>query len=350
MSKSIIAVLTGGGCAPGLDPFIEAFTKLMIKLGYQVLGIKYGWEGLLGNKPNFVELTKSSVEGKVRSGGTMIGTSRDNPLQNDKSTDSVINNLNDMGVVGLVAAGGDNTQSVSVILSRRGFNVISVPKTIDRDLSGTDYTIGFWSYCEAVFSNCLPGYIETLRAHKRVGVVEVFGRKSGFTAVAIGIAGNACYIAIPESVINIDCLLSRVKEFYDSNEWALVVVGEAVEVQGKGSKEEPTRDSFGEEVLFERGTGSKLAKLIQEKMDIEARSSQATHPFRGTLSVFDAFMGYRIGIKAAQMVSVDDWGMMVSVQNDELKSVPIELFEPRRVITTDSWWQELVTMRNMGLV
>lgn len=339
-----VAVLTGGGCAPGLDPFLEGFTKRATNAGFTVLGIEHGWEGLLSPGPKAYQLTLDNIEGVVRCGGTLIGTSRANPFQDEESEKLAIENLEKLGIEGLVVAGGDDTLSVAEKLLQRGINVIGVPKTMDLDLSGTDYSMGFWAYNEAVFQ-MLPGFIETLRAHHRVGVLELFGRHSGFTVVVAGIAGGACYIAIPEIEIDLDELFARVSESYQRNQWALVVVGEAASIE---TEDQGKIDEYGNELLFQRRTGEFLARQIETATGIESRHFQATHPFRGRPCAFDALIGFRLGVKAAETIQSGEWGKMLSVRGDELVVVPISAFKPRRKITPSSWWYETTILRNQG--
>lgn len=350
MAKSI-AVLTGGGCAPGLDPFLEAFAKTMTGAGYTVLGVKYGWEGLLGKEPDTINLDWEAVEGAVRSGGTMIGTSRANPFpeedKEEKKAKVALANLEKLKVEGLVAAGGDDTLTVASKLHERGIKVIGVPKTMDLDLSGTDYSVGFWAYNEAVFRMAVPGFIETLKAHHRVGVLELFGRHSGFTVVAAGIAGGACYIAIKEMEVDLDQVVARVNEFYQRNKWALVAVGEAVELE---TEDKGKIDDHGNELLFQRRIGEFLARQIEQMTGIESRAFQATHPFRGTPSAYDSVIGFRLGLKAAEMVQAGQWGEMASVQGNEIGTASITAFKPRRVIERGSWWWQIAELRNQGKI
>lgn len=342
-----VAVLTGGGCAAGLDSFLEGFVKSLHRRDIRILGISNGWDGLLQNQPKLEILEWQTVEGLVRSGGTIIGTSRANPLQNEESLQQVLVSFEKMGPPeGLVAAGGDDTLTVALALSERGLKIIGVPKTMDLDLAGTGYSLGFWAYNEAVFQ-MLPRYIETLKAHRRVGVLELFGRHSGFTVVTAGIAGGACYLAIPEVEIDLDQVVTRVKVFYDRHHWALVVVGEAVVIE---AADEGKIDEHGNELLFQRRTGEFLARAIEQLSGIETRFFQATHPFRGQPSAYDALIGFRLGLKAGEMVLAGDWGKMLSVQGDEICSVSLAAFRPRRRITKGSSWYDLVQRRNEGLI
>lgn len=343
-----VAVLTGGGCAPGLDPFLESLTKALDKTKFKILGIRYGWEGLLASEPNSIRLTWPKVEGLSRSGGTLIGTSRANPLNDGAKTRTVVDNLQKLGVEGLVAFGGDDTLTVAAALAELGdIKIISVPKTMDLDLNTTDYSVGFWAYSEAVFRNVTPGFIETLKAHRRVGVLELFGRHSGFTVVVAGIAAGACFIAIPEQEIDLDLVAARVKEFYQRNSWALVVLGEAVKIE---TADQGKIDPHGNELLFQKRIGEFFAREIEQMTGFETRAFQATHPFRGIPSAYDAMIGFRLGLKAAEMVKMGHWNKMIAVKGEELIEVPLDSFKPRRVITPGTWWWDLVEKRNQGKI
>jgi len=355
--KAKVAVLTGGGCAPGLDPFLEAFARKMNHEKYEVVGIEAGWRGLLRTPPNTIILEGDKIEGLTRSGSTSIGTSRTNPYQKDieDGEATVLRNLKKLGVAGLVSFGGDDTLTVAYRISQAGANIIGVPKTMDLDLSGTDYSVGFWSYNEAVYDHAIPGFIDTLKSHQRCGVLELFGRHSGFTAVVAGIAGGACYIAIPEMELDLQQMADRITEFYSKHKWALVIVGEAVRIKASeekeaGKKKDKTHDSFDNVFFFKKQTGSKIVKKIEELTGIESRYFQATHPFRGDPSAYDAFYGFRMGVKAAEMVVNNQWGRMVSVRGDQVTDTSLKNYKPRRIITPDTFWYDLVKQRNEGII
>lgn len=343
-----VAVLTGGGCAPGLDPFLETFTKFMFNEHIVVFGVLDGWAGLTGECPNCIQLGINEVDGLVHSGGTMLGTSRENPLKDGAIMRRVSDNLDHLGVEGLVAFGGDDTLNVANVLTEIGHtNVIGVPKTMDLDLAGTDYSVGFWGYNEEVFRHAIPGFITTLKSHRRVGVVELFGRYSGFTTVAAGLASGACFIAIVEQELDLDLVKARVEEFYARNRWALVVVGEAVEIE---TADKGQIDPHGHELLHEKRIGEFFAREIARLTGLETCHFQAKHPFRGVPSAFDAVAGVRLGVKAAEMVRDGVWNKLIAFKNDNLVEVGLGTFKPRRVITPDSWWWNLVELRNCGKI
>ena len=347
--KKLVAVLTGGGSAAGQDPFIVSFTGKMKALGYQVLGIECGWKGLMSQPSRYKILNEENLEGLVGSGGTSLGTSRVNPYKDKDGSGEklVIDNLEAMGVTGLMAFGGDDTLGAAYKLSQAGVKVIGIPKTMDLDLNGTDYSVGFWSYNESVFRNVIPGFIEVLKSHRRIGVIELFGRHSGFTSVVAGITGGACYIAVPEVEINLSELKQRVLEFHQKNGWGLVVVSEAVNLSAVDQVE---LDEFDNEVLKQKRTAYFLAKKITEMTGLEARDFQCSHPLRGVPSSYDSFIGFRLGIYAAEMVLNNQFGKMLSIKGDEITTAPLDSFKPRKVITEGTYWYDLVKMRNAGVI
>jgi 6-phosphofructokinase len=341
-----IAYLNGGGNAAGLDPCTESFTKMMNGNDWKVYGIKSGWNGLLAPKPRTMILTPQMVEGLVRSGGSLIRTSRDNPLKVEGGIGRVISNLGRLEAEGLVAFGGDDTLTVLEELHKRGVKVLGIPKTMDLDLDGTDWTSGFWSYNIAL-DPAIRGFIEATKAHSRVGVFEVFGRYSGFTAVVAGIFSSACYIGIPEFEVDLDQLLRQVKKYHRQFGWAMVVVSEAVNI-GKATKIKI--DPHDNELLKERRNADALADIIQKQTKLESKGFQASHPFRGIPSIFDSWFGYNLGIKAAELVSSSQWGKMLSIEGQEIRTVLISSFKPRRIIKRNDIWHQACQLRNSGII
>ncbi|MCX6808696.1 MAG: 6-phosphofructokinase [Candidatus Berkelbacteria bacterium] len=338
-----IAVLTGGGCAPGLDPAIEGLVN-SLSPEYGVIGIVGGWKSIRDGAPVTMDLTDAVVRGWVRNSGTSIKTSRIKPL-NEKNLDQIASSYYSLGIDGIVAAGGDDTLGNALFLKQAGFSVIGIPKTMDLDLKDTDYSVGFQSYVESC-RQIVNDYIETLKSHSRVGVVEVFGRDSGFTAAELGIVTDACYIGIPEIDIDLQNLRQQVaSSFYDQG-WALVVVSEAVNLPGERDLK-PGDDGHIE--LKEREAGKLIALMIHELTGLETKSTQLDHPFRGRIISYDAMAGFRLGLKAAEMVRQDQWGEMIAIHGEKMDAVPLENFQGTRRIDPDDYRYELVTGRNSGM-
>lgn len=341
-----IGVLTGGGDASGLNAVqVGLIRSLAAKAPYlKIFGILYGWKGLIGKKPQIIILTLGRVKEISDIAGTIIGTSRENPLESEEKFRQVLKNLELFD--GLLAEGGDDTMKVALKLARAGVPVITIPKTMDLDLNGTEYSVGFRSYVEAVAEN-LRGFKMTAKSHGRIIVCEVFGRYSGFTATEIGLVTDADFIAIPEMEIDLDLIIKQVRKGYRKKGYALVIAGESINIE---TQDRGKIDPHGNELLKERRVGEFLARQIKQMTGIETRSFQASHPFRGISSAYDSVIGLRFGQKAAEMVLTGGWGKMVALVNGEITSLPLESFEPRRVITPGSWWWELVHLRNNGKI
>lgn len=338
--KKRYAILTGGGCAPGLDPAIEGFVNALSP-EREVIGMQYGWKSVVEGNPEYVVLSDKTVRGWVRNSGTSIGTSRIKKITED-NIPTIRNSFQSMGIDGLAAAGGDDTLGNALFLKEHGLPIIGIPKTMDLDLRNTDYSVGFWSYIESTLQNA-KDYIETLKSHGRVGVIEVFGRYSGFTAVTLGITADACYIAIPEMEIDVTDLKDNVLRAYQDNRWALVVASEAISFREERIHK-PGID--GHINLSGRETGKYLAKTIRKMTGLETKSTQMDHPYRGRLVAYDAFIGFRLGLKAADMVRQNQWGSMISIRGENLRAVPLESFQGTRRIEPGSFWYNLVIGRN----
>lgn len=366
MENRKIAILTGGGDAPGLNPAIEALVKRLENKaliaesygidGYGIFGVQYGWKGLVSETGSLIMLGHKDVDGIVRTGGTILGTSRENPLKDDPdggltSAQKLANIKSNLaGFECLVAMGGDDTLKVASKISQMGVNVIGVPKTMDLDLGGTDYSVGFLSYVNSVVET-MCGFITTCKSHRRIGVAEIFGRYSGFTTAAIGLACGADYIAIPEMELNLRLMVETLEVVVRIKGYALVVVAEGINLD---TRSKGALDAHGHELLKDKNIGGFLADEIEQHTNIESRSYQASHPHRGEPTAYDAIIGHRFGAKAAEMVRQGEWGQMVTIKGDAISGVigtaPINAFEPRRVIEQGSDLWKLVWERNNSMV
>lgn len=341
-----IAALTGGGCAPGLDPAMYGLTN-SLHPEYKIRGIMKGWKSIVEGNPNVIDLDPTVVNNWIRSSGTSLKTSRVEKFNPDllglitKSFDW----LDVQGIEGIVAAGGDDTLGNALYLKQNGFNIIGVPKTMDLDLRGT-YSVGFQSYVQAC-NRAILDYIEVLKSHERVGVVEVFGRHSGFTAAEIGMVTGACYIGIPEIEIIPEDLKNRVIESFRQQGWALVVVSEAIQVDNEEEKEVKVGID-GHRILRDRDSGKFVANLIKDLTKLDTISTQYDHTFRGQMDSYDAMAGLRLGLEAAKMVRAKHWGHMIAMNGDQLEWVPLENFQGTRKIDENDYRFELVTGRNTG--
>ena len=335
-------ILTGGGDCPGLNAVIRAVTRRLQTSGWDVVGVREGWRGLVENK--LEELGPREISGILPRGGTIIGTSRTNPFKLDGGVDAVLRNFAESSLDALVAIGGEDTLGVAARLSEEhDFPVVGVPKTIDNDLSGTDYTFGFdtavWVCTEAI-----DRLHTTAESHNRVMVVEVMGRHTGWIAVMSGIAGGADVILIPEHPITVEDACSEITRRHSrGKDFSIVVVSEGYELKyASGEQRQVTQeadlDAFGHVRLG--GVGDELAREIQERTGYETRVTVLGHVQRGgSPTPRDRVLATRYGLKAADLVLSGSWGRMAALQGDtivdvslkeataELKTVPPEWYD-----------------------
>lgn len=318
-----IGVLTGGGDCPGLNAVIRALTyKSVREYGSEVIGFKYGWKGPIENIT--MELDLDEINDIVREGGTILKSSRTNPFKVDGAPEKIVENMKANKLDALVAIGGEDTCGVaSKLYEEFGINVIGVPKTIDNDLSGTDYTFGFDS-CINITTELLDILHTTACSHERVLVAELMGRHAGWIASYSGIAANADYILVPEEEVNIDELCESIKESYAKKNYALVVAAEGAKLSGEDTTKHEKLDAFGHVMLG--GIGERLAKIIEEKTGFETRSSIFGHTQRGGRpSAMDRVLGTRFGCKAADMVHNGDFGKMAALVGNQIEAVDLHV-------------------------
>ena len=334
-----VGVLTGGGDCPGLNAVIRAVARRSFSRGSDVIGVREGWRGLVEGK--FEPLGPREVSGLLPRGGTVLGTSRTNPYTVD-GVQAVLENFQTAGLEALVAIGGEDTLGVASRLhAEHDFPVVGVPKTIDNDLSATDYTFGFdtavWICTEAI-----DRLHTTAESHNRVMVVEVMGRHTGWIAVMSGIAGGADVILIPEFPVSIDDACSEIRHRHDrGKDFSIVVVSEGYELEGLGDGGET--DEFGHTRLSQRGVGDALAREIESRTGFETRVTVLGHVQRGgSPTPRDRVLATRYGLKAADLVHDGGFGRMAALQGDrivdvslqeataELKTVPREWYDVAR--------------------
>ena len=333
-------MLTGGGDCPGLNAVIRAVARRSFSRGSDVVGVREGWRGLVEGK--LEPLGTHEVSGLLPRGGTIIGTSRTNPYKIEGGVDQVLGTFEREGLDALVAIGGEDTLGVASRLhAEHDFPVVGVPKTIDNDLSATDYTFGFdtavWICTEAI-----DRLHTTAESHNRVMVVEVMGRHTGWIAVMSGIAGGADVILIPEFPVNIDDACSEIRRRHDrGKDFSIVVVSEGYELEGLGDGGET--DEFGHTRLSQRGVGDALAQEIESRTGFETRVTVLGHVQRGgSPTPRDRVLATRYGLKAADLVHDGGFGRMAALQGDrivdvslqeataELKTVPREWYDVAR--------------------
>jgi len=339
MSKKRIGILTGGGDCAGLNPAIKWVVKtatdvrLTAERGieYEVWGIQDGWKGLIEVDPanpfrrGIMPLNAEKVRTWDRYGGTYLGTSRTNPYnpQNDQSK-RVLSHIEKLGLNAIVAIGGDDTLGVAHKLAKEGVNVVGIPKTIDKDLVETDYTLGFETALNVIVEE-VDRLRTTAGSHKRIFVVETMGRYAGWLALHGGEAAGAYIILIPEH----DFSLARVNELIlegrrEGSRYEIIVVAEGAKPEGGTVFTQDDRvDSFGHKALG--GIGEFLAREIAKATQIECRSIALSHLQRGGAPcAYDRRMGRYFGIIAVDLIVREDYGKMVSYQNGRITAVPLE--------------------------
>ncbi|MDP1853879.1 MAG: 6-phosphofructokinase [Candidatus Omnitrophota bacterium] len=321
MAKTI-GILTGGGDCPGLNPVIRAVVRQGINLGYNIIGIKNGWKGLIEN--DTVKLDLSSISGILPKGGTILGTSRTNPYKKPDDFNKVKDNFKKLGLYCLVAIGGEDTLGVAAKLVKEGLNVVGVPKTIDNDLSATDFTFGFDTAVN-IAMECIDRLHTTAESHHRIMVAEVMGRHAGWIAAYSGIAGGADIILIPEIPIDIEEVTELLKKRHSRGKtFSIVVVAEGAKFKQTGEVlQEEKLDAFGHVRLG--GIGERLAQEIEKRTGYETRVTVLGHIQRGgSPTAFDRVLGTRFGIKAVELIEKNQFGHMASLQGNKIVSVPLE--------------------------
>jgi 6-phosphofructokinase 1 len=317
-----IGILTGGGDCPGLNPVIRAVVRKALLAGFEIVGIKNGWKGLVEN--DTMPLNIDAVSGILPKGGTILGTSRTNPYKKEGDLQKVKDNFKKMGLDALVAVGGEDTLGVASKLTKDGLpNIVGVPKTIDNDLSATDYTFGFDTALN-VAMECIDRLHTTAESHHRVIVAEVMGRHAGWIAIEAGIAGGADVILIPEIPIDLDEVCSIIKHRHDRGKtFSIVVVAEGAQFKdGTMVTQEQKLDAFGHVRLG--GIGENLAELIEKRTGFETRVSVLGHIQRGgSPTAFDRVLGTRFGVKAVELVINKKFGQMVALAGNKIIDVPL---------------------------
>ncbi len=322
-----IGVLTGGGDCPGLNAVIRAVVRRSLASGHEVVGVHEGWKGLVEGL--FEPLGLREISGILPRGGTIIGTTRTNPYKTG-SVDRVLANFREAGLDALVAIGGEDTLGVAARLHREEkFPVVGVPKTIDNDLSATDYTFGFDT---AVFiaTEAIDRLHTTAESHNRVMVVEVMGRHTGWIAVMSGIAGGADVILIPEQPITVEQACAELRRRHERGpDFSIVVVSEGYELTYESGErrlvgeEARATDQFGHVRLG--GVGDELAREIEQRTGYETRVTVLGHVQRGgTPTPHDRILATRYGLKAADLVLEGRFGRMAALHGDDIVDVSLE--------------------------
>jgi 6-phosphofructokinase 1 len=317
-----IGVLTGGGDCPGLNAVIRAVvTRGVREHGFEFVGFRDGWRGPL--EADTMRLALEDVDGILARGGTILGSSRTNPLTTPDGVGTIAANLDALGVEALVAIGGEDTLGVATKLHEAGVRVVGVPKTIDNDLSGTDFTFGF-DTAVGIATEAIDRLHTTADSHHRVLVVEVMGRHAGWLALHAGMAGAADVVLIPEQPFDIEAVCEHVRRRTNACGCALVVTSEgAVPVSdGAMTLVSGEKDAFGHVRLG--GIGERLAAEIESRTGKETRAVVLGHLQRGgTPSAFDRWLATRLGLHAVAAIAAGDFGTMVALHGTAVARVPL---------------------------
>jgi phosphofructokinase-like protein len=330
-----IGVLTGGGDCPGLNAVIRAVARRSWQRGDEVVGVREGWRGMVERL--FQPLGPSEISGILPRGGTIIGTSRTNPYKIDGGVERVQTAFEQLDA--LVAIGGEDTLGVATrVYADFGAPVVGVPKTIDNDLSGTDYTFGFDTAVH-ICTQAIDRLHTTAESHNRVMVVEVMGRHTGWIAVMSGIAGGADVILIPEKPVELDEVCSEIRRRHGRGKnFSIVVVSEGCELPGAEDKGEV--DQFGHKLLAKRGVGERLGEEIENRTGFETRVTVLGHIQRGgSPTARDRILATRFGLKASDLVAEGAYGQMAALRGDDVISVPLAEATAELKTVPDAWYE-----------
>jgi phosphofructokinase-like protein len=328
-----IGILTGGGDCPGLNAVIRGIVRRGLSLGgHSFVGFRHGWAGVL--ERDGVELTRESTAGILPRGGTILGTSRTNPLAGrTNGLDLIRDTFEQERLDALIPIGGEDTLGVALRLSEAGLSIVGVPKTIDNDIAGTDVTFGFHTAVQ-IATEAIDRLHTTAESHDRVMVVEVMGRHAGWIATYAGIAGGADAILVPERPFDIDELCTRLRRRHSSGiTFSIVVVAEGAAPREGGAMSlaaERGTDEFGHARLG--GIGVELEREIEALTEYQARATILGHVQRGgTPTAYDRVLATRFGVAAMDAVAAERFGGMVALHGTDIVEVGLAqaLSEPK---------------------
>ncbi|MHB1843675.1 MAG: 6-phosphofructokinase [Deltaproteobacteria bacterium] len=316
-----VGVLTGGGDCPGLNAVIRAVVRRADQRQFEVMGIRDGWKGLLEPANRTLRLTREATSGILHVGGTILGTSRTNPFKKPEGPELVRKNLEQLGLGAVIAVGGEDTLGAAKKLFDLGVKVVGVPKTIDNDLSGTDFTFGF-DTAVSIATEAIDRLHSTAESHQRVIVCEVMGRHAGWIATYSGIAGGADAILVPEIPVNLEEVCEHVRRRHARGKYfSIVVVAEGAKL-AEGQLPPAKLDEFGHERLG--GIGQVIADEIEKRTGFETRVTVLGHIQRGgSPTAHDRVLATRFGVFAADLVAQGDFGKMAALHGNEIVAVPL---------------------------
>lgn len=333
--EKTIGILTGGGDCPGLNPAIRGCVMRAHDHGFECVGILEGWKGLI--QGDTIPLEIHDVSEIVGKGGTILGTSRTNPFKKEDGVKKCLENFDKLGLDALVAMGGEDTLGVAnKLFKEHKIPVVGVPKTMDNDLSATDYTFGF-DTATTIAVDAAERLRDTGRSHRRIMVLEVMGRHAGWVSLFTAIGSGADWVCLPEEPIDVKKMCEHLKKVHTKKKVGLVITSEAVTIPGEKVAEEKL-DDFGHMLLKKRGVGERLADLIEKETKIETRVAVIGHIQRGgPPTLFDRILGTRVGVKAADLVSENKFGQMVALRGNDVIGVSLEEATSKLKIVSTDW-------------
>jgi 6-phosphofructokinase 1 len=334
MSKRV-GILTGGGDCCGLNPAIRGAVYRAYDFHYEVFGIRDGWRGLIDG--NLFKIHLQDAEELIDKAGTILGTSRTNPFKVESGVERVLNTIKNYGLDAVLAMGGEDTLGVAHNLFKEyKVNVVGAPKTMDNDLSSTDFTFGFDSSVTRAVE-AMKSLEDTGKSHHRVMILEVMGRHAGWVALYTGLASGADWILLPEEKPDIDEMCKQLQRVYSRKKYALVVASEGVELPGANAGREEL-DQFGHMILRKREIGQSLGDIISEKTGLDTRHAVIGHIQRGgNPTIFDRILGLRTGVKAMELIEKEDFGKMAAMRGNKIVSVPLEEATREIKIVNKEW-------------
>lgn len=338
-----IGMLTSGGDAPGLNAVIRGTVLSGIQSGKneEFVGFRNGWKGVV--EADIMPLGRNEIKGISKQGGTILGTSRTNPFENGGGVERIENVMRENGIDAIIAIGGEGTLAAAKRLTDEGVHIVGVPKTVDNDISATDYTFGF-DTAVGIATEAMDRLRTTGDAHDRCMIAEVMGRHVGWIALHSGMAAGAHAILIPEQRTSMDQIVEWVTSAHDRGRAPLVCVAEGFSLDSMDdAHSERGLDAFGRPRLG--GIGEMLAPIIEERTGIETRATTLGHIQRGgTPSAFDRVLATRLGMKVLDLALAEKWGSMVALRGTDiidvpfadalgtLKTVPQERYDEARIL------------------
>ena len=338
-----IGILTSGGDAPGLNAVIRGtvYSGLQTGKSEEFVGFRNGWKGVV--EADIMPLGRNEIKGISKQGGTILGTSRTNPFENGGGVERIKQVMHDNGIDAIIAIGGEGTLAAAKRLTDAGVHIVGVPKTVDNDISATDYTFGF-DTAVGIATEAMDRLRTTGDAHDRCMIAEVMGRHVGWIALHSGMAAGAHAILIPEQKTSIEQLLEWVTSAHDRGRAPLVCVAEGFALDTMDdAHSERGLDAFGRPRLG--GIGEMLAPIIEARTGIETRATTLGHIQRGgTPSAFDRVLATRLGMKVLDLALAEKWGSMVALRGTDiidvpfaealgtLKTVPQERYDEARIL------------------